>query len=165
MNKHALKKILAEEGLVKVSRETQIPWADVLKAHAELERVLAKYKRYEGGTTSSPAGPDTTKFRATHSGFIQAAKYGDPSYLLLGVKIGTNWFPNPYDIIDQYAEWKVENAKREAMLEKVKADADKVLVPFMKAQGLDRVYRGPQEKSGSNYSTYGIPAQRWMKVV
>jgi len=148
----------------RVAREVTVPYAAVLEVQDKLAKVLRKYKKYEGGTSSSPAGPDTSKFRATHSGFIEPVQFGDASYFLVGAKIGANWFPNPHNIVDDYPSWKVENRKREAMLDKVGADIDKVVLPFMVATGLNRVFRGPEWKHGSNYSVYGIPYRNWMKV-
>lgn len=163
MNK--LARILADEGLIKTAGETLIPWTGVLKAYNDLARVAAKYKRYEGPTTSGPAGPDTSKFQATHSGFIEPTKWGEVGNMLLGLKIGENFYSDPSLSTDDLNAWLAHQRKRDALIDKIKADADKVLIPFMKVQGLDRVFRGPEYKDGSNYSTYGFPAYRWMKVI
>ena len=147
------------------SRETLIPWTDVLKAYSDLGKVAAKYKRYEGPVTSGPAGPDTSKFQATHSGFIEPTKWGEAGYMLIGLKIGENFYSDPSISTDDLDGWLAHQKKRDALVDKIQAEADRVLIPFMKKTGLDRVFRKPQYKDGSNYGTYGIQAQRWMKVI
>lgn len=149
----------------RVAGDVTIPQVAIVAAFKKLEVLVQKYKRYEGSGGERPAGPDTTKFIAPYTGTLDAAKYGDQSHLVLGVKIGENFYANPFDIQDDYTKWRAENAKRERVIEQIKADVDSVLLPFMEEHGLSRVLRKPEYKDGSAYSTYGILHRTWMKVV
>lgn len=51
--------------------------SDVYNMAQSLFAAMArKYKKYEVDQTSTPAGPDTSKFRATRSGFVKAVGRG-----------------------------------------------------------------------------------------
>lgn len=73
--------------------------SEILSHMADVFKTLAReYKQYEEGNSSSPSGPDTSKFKAIHHGMIEYfsgdSVYGDyytpDRFASAGIKIGFN---------------------------------------------------------------------------
>ncbi len=146
--------------LLRQAAGAEILWEDILRVSKELEKIVQKYVGLQRSTTHSQYSGHTS------SGFIRVAKYGDPSHFLIGISYGSRFgIPereDPYESTDMM----LQNMRhREALINKIKAEVDSVLLPFLKEQPrLSRVMSSLTEQDGSNYGTYGIKYYPWMNV-
>jgi hypothetical protein len=112
-----------------------------------LEDIVDHFKEHETYTDSIPCAPDTTKFRATRSGFIKLERkhvhrggyYGFNRYIPYAVLVGGNVDSGISSQIEELVKMVCERSK-----ELVVTNSD------------DTTQKGHFHSShGTNYSTYG----------